>query len=835
MPRVNLYQSGAVQQGPANTAPLQPGNFGESGLGQGLETAGNAMGELANTQDQIQAIHDQQQAQQLSLQHLETQKQLTQTVYQAQGMNAMPVAQQAADDLKRTNGELLSQARSGRARLMLQQDIIPRSTDAMTAWEGHAFEQQKTAVIATNTALTASTINTAAALPDEGQARAMMAKADDYTHQQQAFLGQSDAVAAAAKRNNWTQFFVSRATQMASDPSGGRYSEAIQYLRDNRDQIDNNAYNGFVSAYHERALKGDAHIDVDLELARMGDPHAGLGRNANGVAGGPSPSGMVKPDGTLDIPTFFANGTGKWEGGYTIDVNGYPVNHGINGQFHPGVDIRHITNDQAAGIFAKDYAAPYAHLSAPLAAVLMDTAFISPDEAKRIYAQVGASGDPQQAMDLREHWMKSLEVTNPAKYGPVAQGWNNRNRQLRNVAAQMMPAPTQDQAADSDQPPGQRALVANDNADGAEGGAAAATAALSGTAPAPAPVPVAQQNRAQPPQIFNWEDLITRIRSNPQYSPEMKDAMITDARERRSEEFRARQQNDDDTERTLMSNAVNLNHNFTDVGQLDQHAWQLASPNTRQRLQTMAEANARGENVPLKPTDAAWIAEVKRANPQYYMSDKFQSDAAARGIPLRVLTQVASDAGTMRGEAMAQSPKYLRGQQMWSVVKPMFEQQGIFLDSTETGRGDKSNRTAERQADAQSRLNAYTYLENAEKAWAEAPGNAGKVPDVQTIRMWGAHALMTTNSGQRAFDQVRNNPAEFVGSIAPDLRTRLVQGLKAHGYPATPQNIRNSYMRLLGRRGGPGIGSQRVNALDSYTHNPNAYGDAPTDAAPDGQ
>lgn len=820
MPRVNVYQGGTVQQGPANTTPLEAGNFGASGLGQGLETAGHAGSEMAAAQDQIQAIHDQQQTDQLSLQHLDTQKQLTEKVLQAQGMNAMPVAQQAAQTLKDTNADLLNQARSGRARLMLQREIIPRSTDAMAAWENHGFEQQKTATIATNTALTASTINTAAALPDETQARAMMARTDEYVAQQAHFLGQSDDVASAAKRNNWTQFFVSRATQMAADPSGGRYSEAIHYLRDNRDQIDNNAYNSFVGAYHERALKEDAHAGVEAMLAGMGDPHAGL--NARGIAGGPSPAGMVKPDGTIDIPTFFANGTGKWEGGYAIDVNGYPVNHGINGQYHPGVDIKHITNGQASGIFAEQYAAPYAHLPPPLAAVLMDTAFINPGEAKNIFARVGPDGDPQAAMDLRERWMKSLEVTNAAKYGPVARGWDNRNRQLRNLVAQMAPPQQADQTADSDQPAGQRAIVANDNSAGAP--------ATSGT---PAPTPVSQQNRAQPPRIFNWDDAVTQIRSNPQYSPEMKDAMITDLRERRSEEFRARQQNDDDTERTLMGNAVSLGTKFTDVGQLDQHAWQLANPNTQERLTRMAESNARGDTQPLKPVDAAWIAEVKRANPAYYMSDKFVADMGARNIPMRVITQAAADAGAMRGEAMSQSPKYLRGQQMWSVVKPMFQQQGLFLDTTEATRGNRTATTAEREADAQSKLNAYTYLENAERAWAEAPGNAGKVPDVQTIRMWGAHALLTTQSGQRAYEAAHGNPADFAGSIAPDIRARLVAGLRKNGFPATPTNIRNSYMRLLGRRGGPGIGSRRVNAIDSYTQTP-AYDSGQT-GADDGQ
>lgn len=798
MPRVQVYQS-SVQQGPANTTPVEAGNFGASGVGQGLEIAGHAGEELATAQDQIQSIHDQQQAQALSLQHLDTQKQLTETVIQAQGMNAMPVAQQAAQTLKDTNADLLNQARSPRARRMLMADIVPRSADAMTSWETHGFEQQRTATIATNKALTDSTVNAASALTDETQARAMMARTDTYVDQQAKFLGQSPDVATAVKRDNWTKFFVGRATQMATAEGGGSATSAINYLTQNRDQIDNDAFNRFTAAYYEKSLRETARTRNDGMLAGMGDPHAG------GVARTPMPgadaTGMVKPDGTLDFHSFFRGATDKYEGGYTIDVNGYPVNHGINQQFHPELsadDIKHMTTDRAAGIFEKQYAAPYAHLPAPLAAVLTDTAFINPGEAKNIYAQVGANGDPQQAMDLREQWMKHLEVTDPKKYGPVARGWTNRNNMLRHIASQMAPPPPDDETAQADtQPQGTaptQPVAAND------------TAPVVATPPAAATVPVAQQNRAQPPKVFNYDAAIEQIR-NSNEPLDMKEARITDLRERRREETISRVQGEDDAERTLMGNVVALGDNFKDVGQLDPQAFQSANPSVQYRMQKMAESNANGDSKQLTPQQAELISLTRYADPQHFMSTAFQAELAQKGVPLFSIRQVASEAGQMIGKRMSAQPKYMSEERIWQIAKPAFEASGLHFDTIDGPKGGGTSgaaaRLAERTQDSARKAQALSFLREEEMRWAGA--NPGKSPDESIVRGWVSFALRNNAIGNPQHPRYlfEGDPNYIARSLSPQFRAYATQILQRNGMQPTDANLANFWKRSVALKAGP--------------------------------
>lgn len=142
----------------------------------------------------------------------------------------------------------------------------------------------------------------------------------------------------------------------------------------------------------------------------------------------PPPSSI---GGALDPHQFFKNFVQPHEGGYAAhDANGAPVNMGINQSANPGVNVRNLTPDQAAQIFADKYFGPSgaANLPAPLAAVHADTYFINPARATQFLAASG--GDPTKYLQMRTAWQNSLVANQPEKYGRYAKAWANRNADL---------------------------------------------------------------------------------------------------------------------------------------------------------------------------------------------------------------------------------------------------------------------------------------------------------------------------------------------------------------------------------------------------------------------
>jgi hypothetical protein len=129
------------------------------------------------------------------------------------------------------------------------------------------------------------------------------------------------------------------------------------------------------------------------------------------------------------------------EGGYAPrDANGAPVNFGINQAAHPEVDVRNITEDQAKGIFTRDYFQKSGadKLPGPLGVMHADTFYINPKRAQEFLRQSG--GDPQKYLQLRQGWQQRLVADNPKKYGRYAHAWNDRNADLANVITGAAPA-----------------------------------------------------------------------------------------------------------------------------------------------------------------------------------------------------------------------------------------------------------------------------------------------------------------------------------------------------------------------------------------------------------
>lgn len=165
-----------------------------------------------------------------------------------------------------------------------------------------------------------------------------------------------------------------------------------------------------------------------------------------------------------DLPTAPASRGGfddavaftlKHEGGFNpSDANGSPVNFGINQKYHPEVDVRKITQDQARDIYKQKYwnAIGGNNLDPKIQRIAFDTAVISgPDFARKLLEQSG--GDPAKFMQLREAHEKGLIARDPDRYGKYATAWANRRRDLWGGPVSDTPAPSRAPSADPALPP----------------------------------------------------------------------------------------------------------------------------------------------------------------------------------------------------------------------------------------------------------------------------------------------------------------------------------------------------------------------------------------------
>jgi hypothetical protein len=114
------------------------------------------------------------------------------------------------------------------------------------------------------------------------------------------------------------------------------------------------------------------------------------------------------------------------EGGYNPhDMNGAPVNFGINQTANPNVDVKNLTRDQARQIYHDKYWVPSGaeNLPANLQTPYFDTYIRNPAEAKKALEQSG--GDPVKFMQISSNYFQTLaKEPNGAKY---AKAWAARD------------------------------------------------------------------------------------------------------------------------------------------------------------------------------------------------------------------------------------------------------------------------------------------------------------------------------------------------------------------------------------------------------------------------
>ena len=120
-----------------------------------------------------------------------------------------------------------------------------------------------------------------------------------------------------------------------------------------------------------------------------------------------------------------------------VDVNGKVTRFGLNSGAFPQVNDN-TTQDQAADIWKTGIwqASGADKIANPQLAIMhADTYGLSPAWATRILPESG--GDTAKYMALRRQAMANDEASNPAKFGPVARGWENRNRDLEAYSSQV--------------------------------------------------------------------------------------------------------------------------------------------------------------------------------------------------------------------------------------------------------------------------------------------------------------------------------------------------------------------------------------------------------------
>lgn len=154
-------------------------------------------------------------------------------------------------------------------------------------------------------------------------------------------------------------------------------------------------------------------------------------------------AGMLGSNGSLDPASFYKNFILPHEGGLNpADMNGSPTMYGFNQKANMDVNVKRLTPESATARYVAKYWPQTGGENLPpaLAAINADTSFINPAKAAQFLKQSG--GDPAQYMALRRQWMASMVQRDPraAKY---AKAWDNRNRDLSNVAGIGGAAPVQ--------------------------------------------------------------------------------------------------------------------------------------------------------------------------------------------------------------------------------------------------------------------------------------------------------------------------------------------------------------------------------------------------------
>lgn len=177
------------------------------------------------------------------------------------------------------------------------------------------------------------------------------------------------------------------------------------------------------------------------------------------VRDGAEGGGQASPPGTAATPSAAPGGFDHAvntvlanEGGYNpSDMNGAPVNFGINQKANPGVDVKNLTRDQAKQIYHDKYWVPSGAENLPesLQTPYFDVYIRNPKIAKAAMAQ--SQGDPAKFMQISSTYFQNLaKKPSGQKY---AEAWAARDANNTAIATGGAPQAAAPGQPSTDAPP----------------------------------------------------------------------------------------------------------------------------------------------------------------------------------------------------------------------------------------------------------------------------------------------------------------------------------------------------------------------------------------------
>lgn len=627
MPVPKLYQRSIEREG-ITSARLQAGDFGESGLAHGLQSAGRALGQYAQAKDEIEDVKAKVEANRLLVEHSEATRAIGNGVKQTLGEGAEAAAEGGITELEKATKDILGRA-SPRARAMLEPQLLQRDVVSKDSFLDHGFGEKVKAFDSTAVAANQAMLEEAADEPDEDKALTLLKPITEKNAERARFYGHGRDWEVQENRRYISAFFKSRALKLAIGESGSA-AAAIEYATAHRKHLEDDDYLAIVQAYNNGALD---EIATDMVY--------GGGRPSATVNGGQAPVGAVAegPTRALDPKAFFKAFISPAEGSKLVtDSNGAAVKYGVNAEYHPGENIAGMTEDRAAEIFKRDYFIESGADKLPpgLAAIHADTYWLNKSAAKKILKESG--GDQDRYIELRGQFLDGLAEKNPAKFGRYKAGWRNRTAALAQFAARQ-------------------------GGDGTPLDISAAT---------------------------SMEAVTQGVMARTDIGLALKQRIIKTVEGRRNDIIQERNFRESEAQRSLTSAALALGDKFTDLKQLPQSALLAASPATLSTFTEMAKGNK--ENRPLSPELATYINFVEVADPKKFASKEFLAEITNKGAPLSTIRTVAARQGEVAGHLVNPTKvDPVADGSLWAIAKEPFEAAGLLLDTTEAKGGKKQS------------------------------------------------------------------------------------------------------------------------------------------------
>jgi hypothetical protein len=415
--QIRIFQGGAVPREAQQVTPVRAPQFETGAIGEGLQRLGAGISQVGEATDKIADINAQVEANRLSIERDELERQIGRNVRQTLGENADAAAEKGIADLDKGTADILGRA-SPRAKSLLEPVFAKNNGVAKDNYLDHGFTEKVKAFDTSSQARIDSTLESAADESDEGKALTILSDVKDINHQRASFFGMGKAWEDEENHKAVSGFYKSRALKMTVGAAGSA-NAAIEYATAHRADMTDADYNAIVSAYNN-----DAQDELATSL----------------VDGAPLPSATTTTtdDGSrrLDGANFFKAFIAPHEGSaYVEDSNGAGVKYGINATYNPGVDVKGLTLPKATQLFVNNQwkRSGADNLPPALAAVHADTFFLNEKEATRILRESG--GDVDKYIALRRQFLNGLVASNPAKYGKYQNGWEQRTKDLEQFAA----------------------------------------------------------------------------------------------------------------------------------------------------------------------------------------------------------------------------------------------------------------------------------------------------------------------------------------------------------------------------------------------------------------